>query len=249
VAPTPGEAPPAPPAEPAAPAAPAPSAEDIVKGITEAIAKGVTPPVADAAPAAEAPPAIYSPDEQQTIVDYEKNWPDVAQAEALKRKGEYHDLTAYIFQEVHKFYAPHLQMMAAMGNTLHTQELAGMVQDYTPAVEADVVKWIDTQPAYLQAPMKQVMQTGTSEEVADLIGRYRGATGTTPAAAAPAAPAAAAPAAPATPAKTELSPLAKQAAESLAPVSSDRTQVPAGEDSGDYDSAFSRYAAEEAKSP
>lgn len=240
---------PAAPAAEAPPAAPAPpTAEDIVKGLAERLAQQPPAPAAPAAPAAEQAP-IYTPEEQALLTEYEKNWPDVSQAEAVKRKGEYHDLLAYTFTEVHKFMKPHLDQIAAMSNTLHEGELKGLVPDYTPAVEADVHKWIETQPSYLQAPYKQVMQQGTSEEVADLIGRYRGATGSAPAPAA-AAPAAAAPAPAAVPAaqpaKTELSNLAKQAAESLAPVSSDRTQVPAGEDPGDFNSAFARYASEAA---
>jgi hypothetical protein len=85
--------------------------------------------------------------------------------------------------------------------------------------------------------MKQVMQSGTSDEVADLIGRYRAATGqqATPAPAAkPKAPAAT---------KTELSSAAKQAAEALAPVSGERSAVPQGEDPMDFKTAFQKYAA------
>lgn len=240
------EAPPAP-AAPAALAAPAaPTAEEIVRGLTERLAQPAVAPVAPAAPAAEQAP-IYTADEQTILADYAKNWPDVAQAEALTRKGEYHDLLKYTFTEVHKFLAPHLAQIAAMGNTLHEGELKTLVTDYTPAMETDVSKWIDTQPSYLQGPYKQVMQQGTSEEVADLIGRYRATTGTAPAPAAPAPAVPAVPApAPAAPAKTELSNLAKQAAESLAPVSSDRTQVLASEDPQDFLSAFARYASEAA---
>lgn len=251
VAPKDGETPPAAPAPapaPTPPAAPTPSAEEIVKQLTEKLAQPAAP-APGAPPAAPAEqPALYTPEEQSLISEYEKNWPDVAQAETLRRKGEYHDLLKYVFTEVHNFIAPALQQVNAMGNTLHTQELSNAVPDYSPDLEVQVAKWIETQPAYLQAPYLQVMQQGTSEEVADLIGRYRGATGTAPAPAAPAPAGGAAPApTPKAPAQTELSNLAKQAAESLAPVSSDRTQVPVGEDPQDFQTAFARYAAEEAK--
>lgn len=175
------------------------------------------------------------------LADYEKNWPDVAQAESLKRRAEYHDLMKFVFGEVAKYTQPLFDQMRMVGNTLHVGELKQAVPDYSEALEADVANWIGTQPAYLQGAMKQVMQQGTSDEVADLIGRYRAATGTAPA---PAAPAAQAPAAPAKPAQTELSSAAKQAAESLAPVSGDRSQVPQGEDPLDFQTAFARYAAE-----
>lgn len=235
-----------PPAAPAAPAAPALNAEDVLARLADMVGKKDEAPAAPAAPAAEAAP-MYTAEEETALAEYTKNWPDVAAAEALRRRAEYHDIFKFVFTEVANYTQPLFEQMRAMGNTLHTAELKEAVPDYSPAVESEVNTWIDTQPAYLQAPFKHVMQNGTSEEVADLIGRYRAATGTAPAAPAPAAPAAAAPApaaaAPAAAPKTELSSAAKQAAESLAPVSGDRSAVPAaGEDTQDFDSAFARYA-------
>jgi hypothetical protein len=234
-----------PPVEPpaAAPpveAPPAASADDIVKGLADLLKQQPA-----AAPAQEPVPApvparpIYTTDETRILDDYEKNWPDVAAAESLKRRAEYHDLLKYMFTEVSQYVSPLMEQMRAMGNAVHTGELRQLVPEYSEAVEADVNGWINTQPSYLQTGMKQVMQTGTTEEVADLIGRYRSATGPAPAA----VPAAVPPSS----SKTELSSAAKQAAESLAPVSSDRSQVPAGQDPMDFTSAFARYAAESTK--
>jgi len=190
---------------------------------------------------------MFTEAEQATLTEYEKNWPDVSAAEALKRRAEYADVFKFVFTEVANYVAPLFEQMKTVGNTLHTQELVSKVPEYSEDLESSVAAWVDTQPAYLQAAFKQVMQTGTSDEVADLIGRYRAATGTAPAASAPAAPAAQAPAAgtpapAAAPVKTELSSAAKQAAESLAPVSGDRSAVPQGEDTQDFDTAFAKYA-------
>jgi len=205
-----------------------------------------------AAPAAqpqpEAPP-LYTAEETNLISEYEKNWPDVARAESLKRRAEYQDLLGHVFGQVLQYTQPLFDQLRTVGNTLHTQELGKLVPDYTPLVETEVQAWIDTQPSYLQGPYKQVMQGGTSEEVADLIGRYRDATGKAAPAApqgqAPApAPAAAAPAAPAAPAKSELSTAAKQAVASLAPVSGERSVIPQSEDKSDFPSAFDQYAAQ-----
>lgn len=203
-------------------------------------------PAAPAPAAAEAPaaPPLYNEEEQTAIIEYEKNWPDVARAESLRRRAEYHDLAAYIFQQVAAWAGPQLEQVGALGNIIQQQELAGLVPGYSPPMEAEVQSWIDTQPSYLQAPMKQVMQSGTTEEVADLIGRYRDATGSTPPAAPQdQAPAAAAPVAPKPPAKPELSPATKQAVASLAPVSGERSVVPQSEDKSDFNSAFAQYAA------
>ena len=240
----PAETPPAetPPAEtPPAPAAPAAtSAEDVVKGLADLLKQ--QPPAVPETPQAEETPAapVYDAAELEVLTEYEKNWPDVARAEALRRRAEYADLMKFIFTEVATYTKPVFDQLRVMGNTLHMGELKQAVPDYSETLEADVATWIDTQPAYLQPAMKQVMQTGTSDEVADLIGRYRGAV----------APTAVAPTTPTvtpTPAKTELSSAAIKAAESLAPVSSDRSQVPTGQDPMDFNSAFARYAAESMK--
>lgn len=240
------------PAEPAAaPAAaepaPAPAtADDIVKGLADLLKQQPAPaaqPEAQPQAQEQEQAPLYSPEEVGTLSEYEKNWPDVSQAETLKRRAEYHDLMKFVFSEVAKYTQPLFDQLRTVGNTLHLGELKQVVPDYSEALEADVAAWVDTQPAYLQGAYKQVMQQGTSDEVADLIGRYRAATGTAPAPAP--APAGQAPApAPAKPAQTELSSAAKQAAESLAPVSGDRSQVPQGEDPQDFVSAFARYAAE-----
>jgi hypothetical protein len=241
-------APAAPAAEPA-PAEPAPAAQPTAAEIARALSEQLGTAPAPQQQQAPAGAPAYTPDEQKLLTDYESNWPDVAKAESLKRRTEYHDLLAYVFAEVGKFVSPVMDQVRNMGNTMHTGELKALVPDYSANLEADVAGWVDTQPNYLQAGMKAVMQGGTSDEVADLIRRYRAATGAAPAAA-PAAPAAPAPGAPAPKAakapavpKTELSEAAKQAVVSLAPVGSERSQVPVGEDLQDFDSAFAKYAA------
>lgn len=236
---------PPPEAKPAAPALP--TAEEIVAGLAKVIGeRPIAAPAAPAAPAAAPaePAPIYTPDEAAVLTEYEKNWPDVARAESLKRRAEYSDMFKYIFSEVHNFTKPLFDQVQAMGNSLHTGELKTLVPDYTPDLEVQVGSWVDTQPAYLQAAYRQVMQSGTSDEVADLIGRYKAQTGVAPAPQAPAAPAApAAPVKPPVVPKTELSSAAIQAAASLAPVGGERTQVPQGEDPQDFLTAFAKYAA------
>jgi hypothetical protein len=235
----PAETPPAetPPAPEPKPEAKGLNAEDVLSRLAELVKPGEAPP---AGAAAEETTTVYTPDELATLEEYHKNWGDVAKGEALMRKAEYADMFKFIFTEVAGYVAPLFDAQKAIGNTLHTSELKELVPDYSPDLETAVGQWVETLPPYLQEPFKGVMKSGTSEEVADLIGRYRTATGTQ---APPAAPAAAAPAVPPPPAKTELSSAAKQAADALAPVSGDRSAVPQGEDTQDFDTAFSRYAA------
>lgn len=246
-APDPAATPPAPAAsEPAA----APTAEDILKGLTDALKGNQAPaPAAPAAPAATPPapepvPELYTPEETALVAEYEKNWPDVSRAEGLKRRAEYSDLVKFVFDQVNQVITPLRSQLQGVGNTLHLNELTGLVPDYSPALEDQVAAWVDTQPSYLQGPYKHVMQKGTSEEVADLIGRYRASTGAAPAPSNTPAPAVApTPAAPAAAPKTELSKVAKQAVTSLAPVSGERSTVPQDENPQDFETAFAKYAA------
>jgi hypothetical protein len=82
-----------------------------------------------------------------------------------------------------------------------------------------VVKWVEQQPAYLKHAYNSVIQSGTAEEVTDLIHRYEQANGKP----------AAAPAAVVTPKPaTELPAATKQAVAALAPVGSKRSTVVQG---------------------
>lgn len=233
-------------AEPPAAVPPAaPSADDIVKGLTDLLKN---PPAPDTpAPAAETPPdaPMYSAEEQQVLQDFEKNWPDVHRAQLLQRRAEYSDIMKFMFTSVVEYMKEPLEVIRAMQNTLHEGEVRQALPDYTPELETQVAAWVETQPAYLQAPMKQVMQTGTRDEVVDLFQRYKASTGVAPAAQAqPVVP----PPPPAATPRTELSQAAKQAAESLAPVSAERTNVPqGGVDPNDFEGGFAHWAAEGAK--
>ena len=170
----------------------------------------------------------------------------MAQAESTRRKGEYAQLLNYVFSQVAQYVAPVMTDLQKLMNEAHLQQVKGIVPDYSPTLEQEVASWVETQPSYLKSAYTAVMQSGTSDEVADLIGRYRAATGTPASAPAPTGgqPAPAATPAPAPKRETELSRAAKQAAASLAPVGSERTAVVAGQDPGDFDSAFARFAAE-----
>ena len=238
-----------PPAAPPAPPAPAqqPSAADIAAELARNLQQQ-SQQQPEQQPQQQPEVPIYTPDEQQVLADFHKDWPDVAKASALERRAEYHDLLKYVFAQVNTMITPLQEQMRTVGNTLHTSELRQLVPDYEPTLEQDVAAWIETQPGYLQGAMKQVMQVGTSDEVADLIGRYRAQTGT--AAPAPNPPSGQPPAAPApapaqqtrSASKSELSHAAKQAAAALAPVGGERTQVPQGDDPQDFRSAFARFA-------
>lgn len=181
----------------------------------------------------QAPP-MFSKDEEEFLTTYEKEWPDIAKAETLRRRAEYKELVGYIFSEIAKEISPVLESVKTISERTHLQDLQSTVNDYDD-VRDKVVDWVGKQPAYLQPAYNHVIQQGTVDEVVDLINRYKADTGVK-VAQAPSSP----------PARkkmdTELPSATKQAAASLAPVSSKRSAVIAGVDSGDFESAFAAFA-------
>ncbi len=176
---------------------------------------------------------VYSADEQKFLEEYEKDWPDVAKAESLRRRAEYRELVNYVFTEVAKVLRPQIETVQAISEMTHLQQLQTQVSDYDD-VRDKVISWAEKQPPYLQAAYKHVIEQGTVDEVADLIDRYRQETGYK-------APNAAPKPAPKR-VETELPSATKQAAAALAPVSSKRSAVIAGDDPNDFESAFSSFA-------
>ena len=192
------------------------------------------PPPAQETYQAAPEPEIYSDEDKQFLAEYEKDWPDVAKAEALRRRAEYRDLVKYVFNEVAHELRPLSDMVRSMSERTHLDDLYTNVGDYDQ-VRDKVVDWVGTQPPYLQAAYNHVIQNGTVDEVVDLINRYRQATGDslTQQAAPQAAP---------RKVDTELPSATKQAAASLAPVSSKRSAVIQADDPNDFESAFATFA-------
>lgn len=184
------------------------------------------------APTQEAPTqeqAVYTPEEQAFLAEYEKDWPDVAKAEALRRRAEYRELVGYVFNEIAREFGPLMENMHTLLQRTQLQDIREKVQDYD-TVRDNVLAWVEKQPAYLQSAYKHVIQQGTPDEIADLVGRYKrevggGTTSSTT-----------------RKSETELPSATKQAAASLAPVSSKRSAVIQGTDPNDFDGAFSEFA-------
>jgi ATP-dependent exoDNAse (exonuclease V) beta subunit len=252
-APAPAPEPPAPetpaPETPApetpAPETPAPALTDdeILQRMAALVHKTPAPaptPESEPEPTPEAPaPIAFTPEESDTLNKYLEEWPEVASAEAMIRRKEYHQIVQHVFAEIKKQYAPLEETVQILANELQLAQLKTVVPEYD-AVDPDAVKaWVKDQPAYLQPAYNHVINKGTADEVADLVQRYRQATGAT----APAAPAPAAPTPPSKKTDTALPADAKQAAASLAPVGSKRSVVAPSGEPADFDAAFAAFAA------
>ena len=203
-----------------------PSSEDILTRFAQIVREQPAPqpqPQPQAQQPQQAP--LFTPDEIKELEAYEKDWPDVAKAEALRRRAEYSQLISYVFQQVSQRLAPLEQQTAGVSTRSHLNDLYTLIPDYDQ-VRDPVLAWVDQQPAYLKNAYMQVAQQGTPVEVADLVGRYKQANGVQ-------APVARAPAAPA--------PQVRKAAAALAPVQSARSNV-AETAPEDFDSAFAAFA-------
>ena len=203
-----------------------PSSEDILTRFAQIVREQPAPqpqPQPQAQQPQQAP--LFTPDEIKELEAYEKDWPDVAKAEALRRRAEYSQLISYVFQQVSQRLAPLEQQTAGVSTRSHLNDLYTLIPDYDQ-VRDPVLAWVDQQPAYLKNAYMQVAQQGTPAEVADLVGRYKQANGVQ-------APVARAPAAPA--------PQVRKAAAALAPVQSARSNV-AETAPEDFDSAFAAFA-------
>lgn len=184
---------------------------------------------AEAAATEEVP--LYTDEEQAAIKAYEDEWPEMAKAEGLKRRGEYRELLQFVFGEFQKALGPIREVTDLLGERTHLTDVKAAVPDYNDDLRDQVISWVGSQPAYLQAAYNQVIQQGTVEEVKDLVDRYRGATGS------------AAPTKKSTDKKdTELSSEAKKAAAALAPVESKRSGVQQPGDPADFADAWQQFA-------
>lgn len=201
--------------------------DDLLSRLASMVKKAEPEPAKQTAPAEE-PPA-YSPEESEFLESYLNDWPDVAKAEALRRRAEYQQLLGYVFQEVAKEFRPIMETVKVLSERTHLSDLQTAVTDYGD-VRDKVIAWVGTQPAYLQTAYKHVITSGTVDEVADLVDRYKREAGVTQRAA------------PVSKKATELPPATKQAAAELAPVSSKRSAVVQAADPSDFEAAFATFA-------
>jgi hypothetical protein len=220
---------------PEAPKPPALTLDDsFIDKFAQAMQKSQPRPPAPAqtAPVQQTPPALYNQQEAAFLTEYQKDYPDVAQAQALQMRANNQVLLNHVFQEVHKAYKPYMDQLEALLEDRHMANLKTTVPDYDDSLVDKVSSWVETQPAYLKAAYTHVMERGTQDEVADLVSRFRAAN-----------PASAQQQTATTPAKPALPPAAKKAAAALAPVSGKRSAIVTdGIDPNDFGSAFERYA-------
>lgn len=184
-------------------------------------------------PAKPAEPEWYKLTEEEAnqLREYETNWGDISAAETIRTKQAVYNAVQYVFTKIAEKYNPVLQRFEQMSDIISEQltlsALRGEHNDYDD-IHDKVVAWVDTLPIAFKRGAQAVLDTGTPEEVSELIATYKkdhpqAAAATTPAAA---------------PRTTELSEPAKKAAKALTVVGSKRTTPVAPADANDFDSAW-----------
>lgn len=223
------------------PAAPPPpsgeSTDDLIKRLASEIGKATPPPPppVEPVPAAEQEQPLYSADEQTAIAKFQEEWPQEAQAIQLMNRKFGKEMIEYIFGQI----APEVKAVREMVQTLalraHQSDLSETIGDYSDQEVDEIKEWVKTQPSYLQGGMNGVIQSGTADEVADLVNRYREATGKKPTEGSGSQQ---------EPQRgdTELSGAVKQAADDLAPVGSKRSVVQDADDKSNFDAAWGNFA-------
>ena len=198
------------------------------------------PPAPPAEPAADQPdePPVYTPEEQEAVEAYRKEWGDVARGEGLIRRAEYGVLMSHIYKEVAAVLGPMRNTLAALASDARVEDLTTTLgvpnaDDYL-ALRTKVTTWVEEQPEWLRSTYNEVMTKGSVDQIKDLVAIYRKSTGDGASAATP----------PAVDKATELPPATKQAVDALAPVSGGvRTVIsPSGSEPQSFDDAFDRYA-------
>jgi len=187
----------------------------------------------------QAPAPEYTAEEQAVIQAYHEQFPEIARAEQLQRRSEYKQVVNYIFQQIQPALAQVAQQVAQVSSRTHMEDIYTLVPDYDDVREA-TIKWVEKQPDYLRAAFDQVVRAGNTQQVADLISRYKsdptsGYKAPTPAPADGTATASA---------PDQQSARVAAAAKKLAPVAAKRSSVATeGISPNDFDKAFESFSA------
>lgn len=180
------------------------------------------------------PEMPFSEDEIKTLNEFEKDYPDVAEAVRIVTAKNQQLLASYIFKTVDEFLKPRLELLDAIATRTHISELAQEIPQYNDEYRDKVVEWAlsDKQPKYLRSAYEHVIKNGDVDEVKDLISRYEVANG------------AQQPQKAASRRSAEPPTIAKQAAKSMAPVSGKRSAPSVEVEPESFDDAFAKYAKE-----
>jgi hypothetical protein len=186
---------------------------------------------------------VVSEEDEAKIKAYKEEWGDVAEAEALIRRQENHVIVKYIFDQVQAAIAPLVKYHESRSGRDQYEELVDLVSDYDE-VRDKAVDWVNGLPeGALKRAYVEITNTGTAEEVAELIETFKSRSGYESASkdSPSQSPSSAGQTAASKPEAKSAN--AKKAGASLRVVKSGRTKTTtAGPDINDFDAAFDEFA-------
>ena len=119
----------------------------------------------------------YVPEDKRQLVEqYESEWPEVAEAEQLKREAQLKQLQDQVYSEVGQALAPIADMHRQMQVDAHHKAIQAKHSDVDD-IKDDLIEWVGQQPDFVRPAFEQVLQKGSAEEVNQLIDHYKQATG------------------------------------------------------------------------
>lgn len=121
----------------------------------------------------------YVPEDKRPMVQqYESEWPEVAEAEQLKRDAQLQHMRDSIYSEMGEALAPIAEMYQQMQVDAHQQTIRNQHPDVDD-IKQDLVGWVDQQPDFVRPAFQQVLKQGSADQVNQLIDHYKQATGKT----------------------------------------------------------------------
>ena len=170
-------------------------------------------------------PELYSPEEIAELNTLKEDWPDLYRMFSLMARQSEAKVVNYTFAEMSKVLNPLQQSVNVITGNDHQDAIYYAHPDYDQ-VYNPCMQWIEAQPTFIQRACKEVVSSGTSEEVITMIQRFKDETGWKVKSAPSAAP------------KTELSNAAKQAAKAIGAVGTKRGAATSVPDPSDFDAAW-----------
>lgn len=134
---------------------------------------------------------LLTEDEKKQLADYEKDFETVTKMEGLKRKLEIARMQKVLdgfIEDVNKRLTEQGSKLTEQGSRLEpvvrqaeittTAEHFGAIKEAHSDFEkyrddGSITKWIETQPKYLRTAMTETYESGTAEDVAQLISDFK----------------------------------------------------------------------------
>lgn len=121
----------------------------------------------------------YIPEDKKGIVDtYKKEWSEVYEAEQVIRDAHLQLMRDKLYSELRSALAPVFETTQRLTVTAHLDTIRRAHPD-VDNIRDELMAWIGEQPDFVRPAYEQVAQSGTAEQVIELINQFKRAKGST----------------------------------------------------------------------